>query len=99
VTAVEMTTRSGVSHSVGSPGLVKPLPWTPIQPFVHERKLSNYSNKAFVRWLIDKLQHGFAIGYVEPQFTCFANNLRSAFQQPEIIDAALKRQVWNWTCS
>ena len=90
VTAVEMTTRLGAAHSVGSPGLVKPLPWTPIRPFVLERELSNYPNKAFVRRLIDNLQHGCAMGYAGPQFTYFANNLRSAFQQPEVIDATLK---------
>jgi len=63
VTAVEMTTRSGVAHSVSSPGLVKPLPWTPMQPFILEHKLSNYPNKALVRQLIDNLQHSFAISF------------------------------------
>jgi len=85
-----MTTRLGAAHSVCSPGLIKPLPWTPIRPFVLERELSNYPNKAFVRQLIDNLQHGCAIGYAGPQFTYFANNLRSAFQQLEVIDATLK---------
>jgi len=47
VTAVEMTTRSGAAHSMGSPGLVKPLPWTPIWSFILERELSNYPKKAF----------------------------------------------------
>jgi len=48
--------------------------------------LSNYPNKAFVRQLINSLQHGCAIGYAGPQFTYFTNNLNSASQQPEIIE-------------
>ena len=89
-TAVEVTTLPGAAHSVGSPDLNIPLPWTPIRPFILERELSNYPNKAFVRWLINNLRHGCAIGYVGPQFTYFANNLHSASQQPEIIDTTLK---------
>jgi len=46
---------AGAAPSVGSPDLIKPLPWTPLQPFVLERELSNYPNKAFVKQLISNL--------------------------------------------
>ena len=87
---VEVITRPGAAHSVGSPDLDKPLPWTSIRPFILERELSNYPNKAFVRRLINNLRHGCAIGYAGPQFMYFANNLHSASQLPEIIDTTLK---------
>jgi len=74
----------------GSSVLIKPLPWTPLRPFIIERKLSNYPDQVFVRQLIDNLQHGCAIGYAGPQFTHIASNLQSASQQPEVIDATLK---------
>jgi len=50
----------------GQPTLVKPLPMTPLQPFILERELSNYPDKVFVRQLIDDLRHGCAIGYTGP---------------------------------
>ena len=83
-TAVEVTTWSGPAYSTGSPYLDKPILWTLIRLFVLECELSNYPNKAFVRWLINNLLHGCAFGYVGPRFTYFANNLHSASQQPEI---------------
>ena len=64
VTAVEVTTRPGAAQFFGSPDLHKPLPWIPIRPFILERELSNYLNKAFVRWLINNLWQGCAIGYL-----------------------------------
>ena len=88
-TVVEVITRPGAAHFVGSPDLDKPLPWTSIRPFILERELSNYPNKAFVRRLINNLRHGCVIGYAGPQFMYFANNLHSASQLPEIIDTIL----------
>ena len=74
----------------GSPVLVKPPPWTPLRPFILERELCNYSDKIFVRQLIDSLRQGCKIGYTGPQFTYVAPNLQSASQQPEVIDATLR---------
>ena len=74
----------------GSPVLVKPLPWTPLRPFILERKLCNYPDKVFVKQLIDNLRQGCTIGYTGPQFTHLAPNLQSASQQPEAIDATLR---------
>ena len=92
VVAVEATTRPSAALPVGSGGITKSLPWTPIRPFVLERELSNYPDKAFVRRLVDNLRHGCAIGYEGPQFTHLANNLQSAFQQPTVIDTTLKEE-------
>ena len=67
-----------------------PLPWTPLRPFILERKLWNYPNRVFVRQLIDNLRQGCAIGYTGPHFMSLAPNLQSAFQQPEVIDETLR---------
>ena len=72
--------------------LIKSHPWTPIRLFILERVLISYPDKAFVEQLINDLQHGCAIGYNRPQFANFANNLPSAYQQPEVIDATLKKE-------
>ena len=42
--------------------------------------------------LIHDLGHGCSIGYTGPQFSCLANNLVSAYQQPEVIDNTLKKE-------
>jgi len=74
----------------GSPDLIKLPPWTPLRPFILERKYWNYPNRVFIRQLIDNLRQGCAIGYNGPHFTSLAPNLQSAFQQPEVIDATLR---------
>ena len=74
----------------GSPDLTKPLPWTPLRPFILEHELRNYPDRVFVRQLIDNLRHGCSIGYSGPHFMSLAPNLQSAFQQREVIDATLK---------
>ena len=70
----------------------KPKPWTPIRPFILERELSNHPNKTFVEELIHDLCYGCTIGYTGPQFSYLANNLLSANQQPEVIDATLEKE-------
>ena len=92
MTTAEVTTRSGAASPVGSPGVNKPLLWTPLRPFVLECELSNHPNKAFVRRLINNLRHGCTIGYEGPQFTYFATNLQSASQQPKVIDTTLTEE-------
>ena len=57
-----------------------------------EWELSNHPDKAFVRQLIDDLQHGCNIGYLGPQFAHSANDLASASRQPEVIDSALQKE-------
>ena len=57
-----------------------------------KRELSAYPDKAFVWQLIDDLQYGCSIGYTGPQFAHFAKNLPSAFQQPNVINAALEKE-------
>jgi len=47
--------------------VLKPLPWTPIQPFILKWEFSDHQNKAFVRQLIHDLQHGCDIGYLRPK--------------------------------
>ena len=70
----------------------KPQSWTPIRLFLLECELSSYSDKVFVRQLIHDLQFGCNIGYTGPQFAHLANNLPSAHQQPNAIDATLKKE-------
>ena len=70
----------------------KSKPWTPTRPFILERKLSNHPNKTFVEELIHDLCYGCTIGYTGPQFSYLANNLLSANQQPEVIDATLEKE-------
>ena len=72
--------------------LSKPTPWTPLQPFILERELSNHPDKAFVMRLINDLCHGCFIGYEGPQFSYCTNNLVSAYQYPTIIDATLEKE-------
>ena len=79
-------------HAPAEGACTRPLPWTPLRPFMLEWELSNHPDKAFVRQLIDDLQHGCNIGYLGPQFAHSANNLASASRQPEVIDAALQKE-------
>ena len=72
--------------------LHKPYSWTPIRSFLLERELSLHPDKAYVKALIDDLQHGCSIGYTGPQFVHLATNLPSEFQQPNVIDAALEKE-------
>jgi len=88
VNTVVGPTLVGAAPCWGSPELIKPPPWTPLQPFILE--LWNYPDRVFVRQLIDNLRQGCAIGCNGPHFTSLAPNLRSAFQQPEVIDATLR---------
>ena len=76
----------------GAAALNKPKPWTPIRSFILERKLCYHLDKAFVKKLIDDLCHSCTIGYNGPQFSNAANNLISAYQQPKVIDEALKKE-------
>lgn len=55
-----------VPDTVGLSTSLKPQPWTPIWPFMLKCELSNHPDKAFVRQLIYKLQHGCTIGYNGP---------------------------------
>ena len=57
------------------------------------RNWCDHPDKAFVRQLIHDLQHGCMIGYNGPQFANLAKNLLSAYQQPEVINTALKKIV------
>ena len=70
----------------------KPRPWTPIPSFLCERELSSYPDKVFVKQLIHDLQLECNIGYTGLQFTHLVINLASAHQQPNAIDATLKKE-------
>ena len=83
-------TRREAAPPRGSSALSKPLPWTPLRPFILECELSDHPDRVFVRQLIDNLRQGCKIGYTGPQFTHLASNLESASQQPQVIDATLK---------
>ena len=89
--SVELTTVLSAAQT-GAAVLNKPKPWTPIRPFILKRELCNHPDKAFVTKLIHDLGHGCTIGYTGPQFSCLANNLVSAYQQPEVIGNALKKE-------
>ena len=66
---------------------------SPLRPFIIERELSNYPDKAFVQQLISDLVHGCAIGYNGPQFSATAKHLSSALQHTDIIDGSLKKET------
>jgi len=89
-TSAEVTTLTG--HAPRKGACTRPLPWTPLQPFILEWELSNHPDKAFVRQLIHNLQHGCNIGYLGPQFAHLAKNLASASRQPKVINAALQKE-------
>ena len=76
----------------GAAALNKPKPWTPIRSFILERELCYHPDKAFVKKSIDDLCHGCTIGYNGPQLSNSASNLISAYQQPKVIDDALKKE-------
>ena len=61
VTSAEVTIPA--VHAPTKGACIRPLPWTLLQPFMLEWELSNHPDKAFVRQLIDNLQHGCNIGY------------------------------------
>ena len=71
------------------------LPIITVKPSTHELidrlifELSSHPNHSFVKTLIDNLTHGCPIGYKGPHFARISRNLPSAFQQPDILDAAL----------
>ena len=68
--------------------LLTPLklqPWAPICLFILKCELSNHPDRAFVKQLSYNLQQGCTIGNNGPKFANFA------YQQPEVIDAALKK--------
>ena len=71
---------------------IKPKPWSPLQPFILKCKLSKHPNKAFVQQFTEDFCHGCFIDYKGPQFSYHANDLVSAYQQPEVIDATLKKE-------
>ena len=81
-------TRHKAAPPRGNSGLSKPLPWTPLRPFILE--LSDHPDRVFVRQLIENLRQGCKIGYSGPQFTHLASNLESASQKPQVIDAILR---------
>ena len=57
---------------------------------IHTRmEISKHPNKAFVEQVIHDLLHGCSISYSGPQFPHLANNLASAYQKPDVIDAFL----------
>jgi len=72
--------------------LNKLKPWTLIQPFGLECELSEHPDKSFVQKLIHDLCHDCTIGYTRPQISYLANNLISAYQQPEVIDATQEKE-------
>jgi len=73
VTFVPGPTQPRTASQRGSSSLIKPPPWTPLQPFILERELRNYPDRVFVIQLIDNLRQGCDIGYTGPQFTiCFS---------------------------
>jgi len=93
VNTVAQTTLGGYAHHQdGACPLSKPLPWTPIRPLILEWELSQHPNKALVEQLVHDLLHGCSIGYSGPLFAHSANNLVSAFQKPDVIDASLQRE-------
>ena len=70
----------------------RPQPWSPIRPFALKRELSLHPDKAFVKELVNDLQHRCSIGYTGPQFAHLAKSLPTAYQQPDVIDATLQRE-------
>ena len=60
---------------------------TPINIHNLHRELLSHPNQTYVQTLIYNLQHGCDIGYTGPHFTHFSNNLASASQQPDKLDA------------
>ena len=52
VTTVVGHTRAKAIQEMGSSAIFKPLPWTPLRPFILKRELSYYPDKVFVRRLM-----------------------------------------------
>ena len=44
------------------------------------------------RHMPNDLCHGYTIGYTGPQFSYSVNNLVSAYQYPDVIDASLEKE-------
>ena len=63
--------------------------FTPVLIDRFENELHSHPDCSFVRQLIHKLTHGCSIGYEGAHFAHTCNNLPSAFQQPEVLNAAL----------
>jgi len=60
VSSVVETTQGQGAKSMGSLVPAKPLPWTPLRPFILERELCNFPDKVFVRQLIDNFEFSCA---------------------------------------
>ena len=66
---------------------------TPLRPLAFERELSTHSNKAWVKQLVQELQHGFHIVYDGDRFPLTEGNLQSAYEHHEAVDAALQKEL------
>ena len=67
--------------------ILRNIPRTPINIHNLHRELSYHPDQTYVQALIANLQHGCDIGYRRSQFAHVSNNLTSASQQPDILEA------------
>ena len=65
------------------------IPRTPINIYNLHRELSSHPDQTYVQALIANLQRGCDIGYRRSQFAHVSNNLTSASQQPDILEASI----------
>ena len=68
-------------------------PHTSLRPQVFARFLTSHPDPNFVSELVHSLTEGFSIGYHGPHTRLTAPNLASAFQHPQVVDEALKKEV------
>ena len=66
---------------------------TPLRPLAFERELESHPDKAWVKQLVQELQHGFHTGYEGDRFPLTAGNLRSAHEHDEVVDEALQKEL------
>ena len=77
-------------HSVPYEGSVS----TPLQPEAWDRALQSIPDRAFTHFISRGIRGGFRIGVRDgAQFKPSTRNLKSAYDQPEIITAYIEREV------
>lgn len=74
---------------------IKP-PSTPLKYDVWRRKLEHHPNRLMVQRILDAISHGANINYTGDRQTAHEHvrNLPTAADAPDVIDAAIKKEVW-----
>ena len=67
---------------------------SPLPPEAWDWALAQHPDRAFARYIVDGLHHGFRIGFNrQSRLHPAAANMKSALEQPQVIDAYLAKEL------